>query len=355
MNGFNEVDGVAGSMLWLDQKYIGIISVKLDGFKKSTHNAYNFRCPVCGDSQHKRKKRGYLYYKKGNYNFFCHNCSASMSLWNFLKYLDPVTHSQYVLEHIREHKDFLPKTEVQQFADKMKQPEYVKDSPLKTLYKISSLGINHPAKKYIAERLIPNFYHSQLYWVEGFKTWVNKFNPGKFEHPNENNDNRIIIPLVDDNDCLMGLQGRSIDEKNSIRYISIMLGEEGHKIFNLNNIDKTKTIYVVEGPFDAMFLGNAIATCQGHIQGPLAHLTDIDKSKFVLVFDNEPRSKQLTGYIEKAINQGYKVCLWPKTIKEKDINKMVLGGLLPEQVKDIIDRHTFSGMRAMLELQSWRK
>ena len=70
----------------IDSKYIGLISSRLQKFKRVKSNLYNFRCPICGDSQkHKNKARGYFYQIKTNTNFKCHNCGASLSFNNFLK------------------------------------------------------------------------------------------------------------------------------------------------------------------------------------------------------------------------------------------------------------------------------
>ena len=86
----------------VDSKFIGIISPRLQKFKKIKSNLYNFRCPICGDSQkNKSKTRGYLYGVKADVNFRCHNCGASMTLSNFIKQLDPVVHKQYIFERFK--------------------------------------------------------------------------------------------------------------------------------------------------------------------------------------------------------------------------------------------------------------
>jgi transcription elongation factor Elf1 len=83
----------------VDSKFIGLVSPKLQKFKRVKADLYNFRCPICGDSKkNKSKTRGYLYAVKANTNFKCHNCGASMSLNNFLKHVDPAVHKQYVME-----------------------------------------------------------------------------------------------------------------------------------------------------------------------------------------------------------------------------------------------------------------
>ena len=86
----------------VDSKFIGLISSRLEKFKKVKPNLYNFRCPICGDSKkNKSKTRGYLYNIKADINFRCHNCGASMTFSNFLKQLDPVIHKQYVFERFK--------------------------------------------------------------------------------------------------------------------------------------------------------------------------------------------------------------------------------------------------------------
>ena len=46
----------------VDSKYIGLISSRLQQFKRVKADLYNFRCPICGDSKkHKNKARGYIY------------------------------------------------------------------------------------------------------------------------------------------------------------------------------------------------------------------------------------------------------------------------------------------------------
>ena len=61
----------------VDSKFIGLVSSRLQKFKKIKTDLYNFRCPICGDSQkNKSKTRGYLYSVKEDVNFMCHNCGA---------------------------------------------------------------------------------------------------------------------------------------------------------------------------------------------------------------------------------------------------------------------------------------
>ena len=85
----------------IDSKYIGLVSSRLQKFKKVKADLYNFRCPICGDSQkHKNKARGYMYPVKADMNFKCHNCGASSTLSNFIKTLDPVLYKPVSYTHL---------------------------------------------------------------------------------------------------------------------------------------------------------------------------------------------------------------------------------------------------------------
>ena len=89
----------------VDSKYIGLISSRLQKFKRVKADLYNFRCPLCGDSQkHKNKARGYVYPLKADMNFKCHNCGASTTFSNFLKSVDVTLHKQYIFEKFKEGK-----------------------------------------------------------------------------------------------------------------------------------------------------------------------------------------------------------------------------------------------------------
>jgi hypothetical protein len=81
-----------------------------------------------------------------------------------------------------------------------------------------------------------------------------------------------------------------------------------------------------------------------------------DKNNITVVYDNEPRSKEIVKKITKTVDQGYKVCIWPDFILQKDINDMVLKqDLTGPAIQAIIDQNTFSGLAAKLRLQQWSK
>jgi len=71
--------------------------------------------------------------------------------------------------------------------------------------------------------------------------------------------------------------------------------------------------------------------------------------------DNERRNKQIKEALHKLIMKGYSVCIWPDNIRAKDINEMVMSGMSSEEIVNVIDTNTYSGLQADFQLSRWSK
>lgn len=341
-------------MDWLDTKYANMLSLRLERFKRVNNN-FNFRCPVCGDSKkNKSKTRGWILSDNTKARFYCHNCSASMAFPKFLQYIDSNMYFEYVKERMLDKAS--GKTVRQQkpdFTTTMKKPEFVKNSGLSTLKKISSLPVNHPAKVYIQSRCIPPELHHKLFYTPKFKAWVNSMVPNKFEDI-KYDEPRLIIPFLDENKQLFGFQGRSFKKNDNMKYITILLDESKPKMFGLDTVNPQKQVYAFEGPIDSIFIPNSIASAGGRIDTNIG-LTSLLKSNIVIIYDNEPRNKETVQKMQSAIDLGYKIVIWPDSIKEKDVNDMILAGKSVSEVKNIIDTNIYHDLSAKLKLTTWKK
>lgn len=327
-------------MDYVDVKYIDLLSVRLEKFKKIKNNLYNCRCPICGDSQkNKNKARGYFYQIKNNTNYKCHNCSINLSFNNFLKKVDDNLHRQYVFEKFKEgHAGKNFQAEKSNFN--FEKPKFSTSREKGEILKIPFAAENDKAKEYLESRKLNPY---KFYYTPKFKEWTNTLI--KTFDNTDYDEERIIIPLFYQKK-LIGFQGRAIG-KSKVKYITIMLDDEAPKIYGLDEIEKGKTVYVTEGPFDSTFISNAIALCGA----------DGDISKWgiddaVWVYDNEPRNREILSRISRVIEMGQKVVIWPSSVKEKDINDMVLSGL---DVKSMIELNTYSGLEAKLKFTTWKK
>ena len=329
-------------MSFVDTKYIGLVSVRLQKFSKKKEGLYAFRCPYCGDSQkNKNKTRGYIYRSKNDHNFKCHNCGVSRSFTNFLKDQDVSLYDEYVMER---YKSGLTgrATNTPNPVVPSSKPNFVKKSF--DLPRISELNKSHPARTYLSKRRIPEDRFKDLYYCENFRKWTNEqkytFEDSDFD------ESRIVIPLRD-RSKIFGFQGRSLDPRNQLRYITIMLDDDSPKVYGLEKINENKKIYVVEGPFDSLFVENCVA-----MVGADLDLRTFGWSNYIYVYDNEPRNREIIERIDKTISRGDQVVIWPSTINEKDINDMTMGG---HNVKDLLESNTCSGLEAKLKFTTWKK
>lgn len=339
-------------MNWLDQKYVGLLSHRLDRFTRKSSGKFNFRCPVCGDSQSsKYKARGWIYDKQGHGVFHCFNCEVSMGVPKFIKMLDQTLYNEYNMEKISQNKT-PEQVDLENFVNKMKPPVFRKEGVLKGLKKISQLSPDDQLKKYVANRLIPNPYHAKMFKCPNFFAFVNDLIPNKFSKESLNHDEtRLLIPFINKEGKVHAIQGRSL-KSTGVKYITIVLDESVEKLYGLDTVDFTCSYYVLEGPIDSMFIPNAIATAGGDI---VSALPSVHKSNSVIVYDNEPRSKDTIKKIDKAIMQGFKVCIWPENLEHKDVNDMVKSGLSAEFIRYIIDQNTYKDLAAKMALTKWSK
>ena len=331
----------------IDSKFIGLVSSRLDRFKKVKANLYNFRCPICGDSQkHKNKARGYFYKVKAQTNFKCHNCGASMSFSFFLKRFDENLHKQFVMEKFTEgFAGMKGGSTVEAPKFNFEKPKFRKKDICDELTKISELNTTHRAKKYLINRGINEDTLSKLYYCPNFKEWTNKHK--KTFDNTKHDDQRIIIPLRHSDGQLFGYQGRSLDPTSKMRYITVMLDEDAPKLYGLEKINTKKPIYILEGPFDSLFVENSVAMCGSDVD-----IRSFGWSNYIWVFDNEPRNREVVSRIEKLINRGDKVVIWPSNIQEKDVNEMILA---KHNICTILESSTYSELTAKLKLNLWKK
>ena len=329
-------------MSYLDTKYLNLASATLQKYKRVKPGLWTFRCPYCGDSKkNKNKTRGYIFAVKGDHVFKCHNCGITRSFSNFLKDQAPHVYDEYVMERYKEGTigGNVPKPNLTQFVSK---PKFKKRSV--NLEPLSSLNKSHPAKKYILGRGIPEDKLNRLYYCPEFKKWTNT-QKQTFSSTSQDED-RIIIPLNNADGNLIGFQGRSLYANARMRYITVMIEEDAPKLFGLDTLNTNDTIYIVEGPFDSFFLENSVAMCGSDID-----IRSFGWSDYIWVYDNEPRSREITNKISQSIDHGDKVVIWPKGLEYKDLNDMSNAGI---NVKDVVQSNMYQGLKAKLQLSNWK-
>jgi len=331
-----------------DTKYLSLLSPRLDRFKKVRDYLWNFRCPQCGDShKSKSKARGYVYRKKTDLFFKCHNCGVGQSVGNLIKDLDPFLHKQYIMERYRAGETGKRKSKAPEF--KFETPKFKPKKTTIDLPSIESLPKEHYARVYCEGREIPQQFMDKIFYTEDFKNWA--LSVCQVDYSNlMGKEPRLVIPFFDKDNQLIGAQGRALQE-SKIRYVTVKVHEDAPKVFGLERWNSEQYTYLVEGPIDSLFLPNCLAMAGAD----MSDLSILDKDKTTLILDNEPRNFQIARSMIKSLQDGWKIVVWPNSITCKDINDMVLTSIRDARLVEIINTNTYSGQRGEWEVHSWKK
>lgn len=333
--------------LYIDKKFVSLVSTKLERFKQKSEFLWSFRCPICNDSaKNKLKTRGYFYRRKSDLFFQCHNCGTSLSIGNFLKTVDRSLYREYQLERYKnESSGNVAKPD---FSLAKTKPVF-NIKPTINLPSIASLSENHVAKQYLLKRKIPRDRLSDIYYAESFKDFVFEMLPDYDKKLYA--ESRIVFPFYDKDKNLLGFQGRLLSG-DGIKYITIKIDDDFNKIYGLDRVDLTKKIYVVEGIIDSMFLDNAVALMDASLHKVRSVLGN---HEYILIPDRDVRNKEVMKNVAKMIEMKYNVCLLPNNLSGKDINDIILSGTTPSEIQVLIDNNTFFDLRAKLEFEQWKK
>jgi transcription elongation factor Elf1 len=338
----------------VDSKYIGIISHRLRNFKRKNDYVWNFSCPVCGDSKKNASKaRGYVYKKGNNLFYSCKNCGLGTSLGKLLEHIDGTIYKEYILERYKSgesgnsnFKDPTFNVPSPRFGklDKPKQFEHAEFC--------SDLPSGHFCLDYLKNRQIPKEFYSQLLFTSHYKKFIDTLVPNHGKKLVD--DARVIIPFYDVYNNLIAVSGRALETNDkTVRYITIRTTDSEEKlVFGMDRLNVHETVKVVEGPIDSLFLSNCVASGDANLT---AVADNISAGKKVIIFDNEPRNKDIVKLMQESIKSNHQIVIWPDTIQAKDINEMIMSGISPDEIESIISSNTVSGLEAQLKFNFWKK
>lgn len=335
---------------YTDLQWMHKLSYKWARFKpvQSAGKTFNCRCPVCGDSRRKKTVARFFFYTKGqNLNVDCKNCGYHGSFYRFMKEHNAEEFPEYKRDQIGAKLTTTRRASSEETKVKKPKPQAASVAGLAGCVSLTDLSDDHPANAYLRSRCFPKHVFEKLLYSENFKVTAESVSPVELSKKFPATE-RLVIPFYDKDGRVEMIQGRSLNPKDSLRYISIKAGEDVRKVFGQNWINPDKTIYVCEGPLDSLFVDNCLATCD-------SHLTRVSEGN-VFIWDCEPRNKEIIANITRAIDSGHSVVIWPFSPDGKvDINDMVMSGAEPEMIMELINENTFSGLKAKMKLQQWKK
>jgi hypothetical protein len=347
--------------LFIDKKYINLLSPRLDRFAWKKQDLANFRCPLCGDSKkNKAKARGYFYQKQNDMFYRCHNCGASHTMYKFLELFAPAMCKEYSLERWRNgetgHSNYTKPKEEEMFG-LFKKPFQAKEgTPLDKLKKVSELPDNHVCRQFVELRQIPRKHWDILYYSSDFAKWARLVDP---EAAVESTP-RLVIPIFDKHGSMVAAQGRAlsiVDDRNArrtARYITLKGDKTIEKLwYGMERLDSDGDVYVFEGPLDSLFIPNAVAMIGindgSNIPKPLSG------RRLIFALDNEPRNTAVVSQLKKHIDLGHEVVIWDGGITHKDINDMVVAGMSVSSIQKAMKSSICSGAEAKLRFARWKK
>jgi hypothetical protein len=343
----------------VDNKYVRLISSRLRNFKQKKDGLYNFSCPLCGDSKKNLSKaRGYVFQKGNDLFYRCHNCSAGTNIAGLLKSVDPTLHTEYIFERYKSGQDNNSNT-----ANAILQlttPKFDKVEKKKVFEHaewLSDLPTEHYAVKYATNRKIPSKFYDKLLFTAHYSQFITTIIP---EHgKNIIDDARLVIPFYDEYNDLIAVSGRALETSDkTLRYVTIRTNSNQNKlIYGLDRIDFKRTIYLVEGPIDSLFIDNCVASGDANLALTAKELIKkgIDKKNIILLPDREPRNREIVNLINTFIQEDFNVCLLPNTLTGKDINEHIINGYSCVELQKLISNHTFNGLRLRMEFSQWKK
>jgi transcription elongation factor Elf1 len=340
--------------LIIDSKFVRLLSSRLRNFKQKKDYLWNFSCPFCGDSKKNLSKaRGYVFAKGNNLFYGCHNCGEGTNVANLVKQVDPSLYQEYTLERYKEGKSNT--TNFKATTLNISPPRFDKLEKQKVFEHsewCDKLESGHFCLTYLQKRQIPQEYHSKLLFTSKYKQFIDALVPNHGKQLID--DARLIIPFYDVYNNLIAVSGRALENSDkTLRYITIRTVDSDSKlVYGMDRVDLNQTVKIVEGPIDSLFLSNCLASGDANLNLTAKNISADDK---VLIFDNEPRNKEIVKMMHDAIKSDSYVVIWPDTIQAKDINEMVMSGISNDEIEKIISSNTFKGLRAQMRFVSWKK
>jgi len=340
--------------IFITRQYINALGSRLERFTPKGNDVWAFRCPLCGDSKkHANKTRGHIYRRGNEFFYRCFNCSVSTTFGKLLHDVSPDLAKEYRFDLFVDKKGVPEKEDhVEDMIAKMKEEnEKLKNLTLKGVtVPISELPETHIARQYVQSRMIPETAWKYLSFAKDFRAVALILNEERAEKlpPNEP---RLVISTLNQNGMLTGVAGRALEEDAFQRYVHIKASSIYPKIFGLDRIKNfTGEIFVFEGPIDSMFFEDSLATCDSDLSFAIRYYKNA-----ILVFDNQPRNKDIVKGIGRAIDNGFRVCIFPENNQHKDVNDMVMAGMSIFDIRQEILAHTYEGMSAKFQFNNWKK
>ncbi len=315
-----------------------------------TGSEYNFRCPICGDSQKdKHKKRAYIYFGKQEWVYACFNGTCEIYepkplLYVFKHYYPEIyktvlfsglqNKSENEYEHIKE------KNVIKSY--KPTGPSVFKEGEL-----ISIFDNNELCKKALElceRRKIRKEVYSKWFVCLKDDKFLTRDASGAVQFNDKNRPMgneygyRLIIPYYKYGGVWSQFDARDLRDNSYLRYRNLEGVEK--EFYNIDWLDTTKPFFLLEGSIDSSFIKNAVSF--GGIKGMNQLFREHpevlqNKQNGIFIWDNDDSGKD---QLEHTVNMGFKWFNW-KNIVPKEEFKLNSDGTF-RTIKDINEAVMYS-------------
>lgn len=331
-------------MIFLPETYVIQQFFLYAGYPKylRSQHIYNGCCPICKEG-HSWGKKKRLYYFPNKNIIYCHNCGWSSTPLKWIQEVSGKTQEQIINESkdLKYSEEYIIKNSVKvdelstnnintselprdciNLLDKQ-QLEYNKHNP-----------IVKTALQYIIKRRLSKAINKPKALYLSTTDFVHK--------------NRLIIPFYDGNNIVF-YQSRGLLQDNKPKYLSKLKSVKS--LYGISNINPNNSnIFILEGPIDAFFIENGIATA-GITKGNQLY-TSLQQQQIntynmynkIWCLDSQWLDETSREKSKKLLELGENVFIWPESIgrKYKDFNEWCIAEQKNSVDQDIILNNTFN-------------
>jgi DNA primase len=163
---------------------------------------------------------------------------------------------------------------------------------------------------------------------------------------------RVIIPFYDEQKRIYYFQARATSDFQSPKYINWRdLNEEestSKPEYNEYHVDKTKTVYIVEGLIDSFFLENAVSTLGANMSIDRISYYVEKYPKCAFVLDNDDAGWKTTMTL---LRNNQKCFIIPTEFRKfKDLNDIALE-MGERNLTEFIKNNTYQGVKGLVKLK----
>lgn len=302
--------------------------------------AYVGCCPVCHEGKSWLKKKRLFYFPLKDY-LYCHNCSTT---WNVLDWLKEAGGMSY-MEVLREAQKFSPGVFTPPATKKKARKDY--PLPKNSIDLFDPIQLEHykdnrvvmDAMTYVSSRRINTAVNRVKTLYVSLDDYIHK--------------NRICIPFYDENGKIFFYQTRAIYQRDMDKFPKYLSKEGGDKpVFGVERVNpKEKYLFIFEGPIDSMFVKNGVAMGSISInalqQKQLGKYSLYDK---IWVLDNQLDNPEVKKKMLALVRRKERVVIWPRSIKEKDVNEWCVNNGKDEMPGEFFIKNSYTGNTAMVRV-----